>query len=309
MKAKLWIGMGMTAAALMITAGIWWQRTDKPAWSAGNTPKTNQMRLSESELSSVEDVKWLAANDVSGQAGLLALVNRTYAWQGGEDRLVSIYENKNDSYYVRDKTVRVDERMMQPLNQMLDDFYKETGNHTINVVAGYRTADDQRSIYENSVRENGEAHTARYVAQPGQSEHHTGLAVDFSLFFNEYVSGDFTGEGDTKWILENAGRYGFVQRYPAGREEVTGIAEEPWHFRYVGPVHAAIMQQRDYCMEEYIPYLKTFQYGKKHLQVSSNGTAVEIYYTEGEQIPVPQDADYMLSADNTGGYIVTVTCS
>ena len=309
MKTRLWLGTCAAAAALMITAGIWWQGTDKPAQSAGNTPKTNGMQLSESVSSSTEDVKWLSADDLSGQTGLLSLVNSTYAWEESGGGLVSIYENKNDSYYVRDKTVQVDERIMEPLNRMLSDFYKQTGNHTINVVAGYRTVDDQRSIYENSVRENGADHTARYVAQPGQSEHHTGLAVDFSLFFNEYVSGDFTGEGETKWILENASRYGFVQRYPAGREEVTGIAEEPWHFRYVGPIHAAIMQQKDVCLEEYVTYLKTFRYGEKHLNVSSNGTNVEIYYVEGDKIPVPQDAGYMLSEDNTGGYIVTVTRS
>lgn len=306
MKLKLWIGTGMAAAALLVTAGVLWKTMDMPAQSAGNTPKTTGLKLNESGSSATEDVSWLAADDLDGQTGLLSLVNKTYAWDESASRLVSVYENKNDSYYVRDKTVRVDERVMTPLNRLLKDFYEKTGNHTINVVAGYRTADDQRSIYARSVSENGAEHTARYVAQPGRSEHHTGLAVDFSLFFNAYVSGDFTGEGDTRWIMENAYRYGFVQRYPKGREMVTGVAEEPWHFRYVGPVHAAIMQEKKYCLEEYIAYLKTFPYEKKHLQVNSDGQEVEIYYAEGDRIPVPKNADYSVSKDNTGGCVITI---
>ena len=107
------------------------------------------------------------------------------------------------------------ERIMEPLNRLLGDFEAESGLHTVNIVAGWRSQEYQEKLYDKAVREQGAEHAERYVALPGESEHHTGLAVDFALYFEDTgLSGDFDGEGAYAWIRENAWRYGFVQRYP-----------------------------------------------------------------------------------------------
>ena len=78
----------------------------------------------------------------------------------------------------------------------------------------------------------------RTIALPGHSEHQTGLALDFND-----VSGDFALTEAYRWLQEHGAEYGFIQRYPAGKESVTGIAEESWHYRYVGRPHAQAMKR------------------------------------------------------------------
>lgn len=85
----------------------------------------------------------------------------------------------------------------------------------------------------------------------GHSEHQTGLALDFND-----VSGDFALTEAYRWLQEHGAEYGFIQRYPAGKESVTGIAEESWHYRYVGRSHAQAMKRLGLCLEEYVLYVK-----------------------------------------------------
>jgi len=84
------------------------------------------------------------------------------------------------------------------------------------------------------------------VAVPGTSEHETGLSVDL----NE-VSDDFKYTEAYRWLSENAEDYGFVQRYPEDKQEITGIITEPWHYRYVGQAAAKAMNAKSLCLEEY----------------------------------------------------------
>ena len=110
-------------------------------------------------------------------------------------------------------------------------------------VSGYRTMEEQKQIFSDSLRENGEEFTYQYVAVPGCSEHQTGLAIDLGEKREEidFIRPDFPYTGICQTFRELAPQYGFVERYPKGKEEVTGIAWEPWHFRYVGAPHAALM--------------------------------------------------------------------
>ncbi|WP_445293335.1 D-alanyl-D-alanine carboxypeptidase family protein [Cohnella sp. 56] len=99
---------------------------------------------------------------------------------------------------------------------------------------GYRTAAEQTEIYESSLRDNSPQYTAAYVAWPGCSEHQTGLAVDVGLSRwsgdkPDFIAPDFPDGGVCLAFKRLASRYGFVQRYRAGMEDITGIACEPWH--------------------------------------------------------------------------------
>ena len=239
--------------------------------------------------------------------GDLLLVNNQIACQFVEnDELVSLYDVKTASYSVRDVYVQIQQRMADPLNALLDDFSVQTGLHTVNVISGFRTREFQQELLDERSREEGAVEAAKWVAQPGGSEHHTGLAVDLGLIYDSGATATFDGEGAYGWIEENASRYGFILRYRAEKQAMTGICEEPWHFRYVGVPHAYVMEQNGQCMEEYIDYLRQFHAETQHLEVQYEGRSYEIYYAEGTEVPVPEDEPYTLSGNNVDGFIVTV---
>lgn len=183
----------------------------------------------------------------------LILVNAKNKISAKPAGLVSVYENKTKSYFVRDTQVSVHESAMESLNRMMDDFYKETSLKTVIVTSGYRSIARQEEIYNEKALKFGSAYAKKYVQKPGSSEHHTGLAVDLGLFFEESgASADFDGTGEYAWFYENCHKYGFILRYPQDKEDITGIAYEPWHFRYVGKKHAKYMMKNGLCLEEYI---------------------------------------------------------
>ena len=190
--------------------------------------------LSERDAFSAEDDAAPPDTAPVGNAqGDLILVNAdtSYDPETAED-LVSVYEEKNSSYYVKDTALSVCRRVMTPLNDWMADFEAATGCSNINIVAGYRTQDDQQQLYDAAVQNHGSDYAASYLAQPGCSEHHTGLAVDFALYLEDSgATADFTGTGDYVWLVEHAWEYGFIRRYPENKRDVTGIAYEAWHFR------------------------------------------------------------------------------
>ena len=99
----------------------------------------------------------------------------------------------------------------------------------IYISSGYRSYAKQESIYNNYVARDGQAKADTYSARPGHSEHQTGLAFDLNSIDDSFA---YTNEG--KWINENCYRYGFIIRYPKGKDNITGYMYESWHLRYVG---------------------------------------------------------------------------
>lgn len=124
---------------------------------------------------------------------------------------------------------------------------------SIYVASGFRSYDTQRSIYNRYVSNDGKAAADTYSARPGHSEHQTGLAIDL----NDISSG-FAETDEGKWVAENCYRYGFIIRYPKGKEGKTGYMYEPWHIRYVGVAAATEIYNSGLCLEEY--YGITSQY-------------------------------------------------
>ena len=124
------------------------------------------------------------------------------------------------------------------------------------ISAGYRSVSYQQKLLDNKIyeyRKQGmsaaRARTAalKTVAEPGKSEHHTGLAFDVTV-----PGKSFKGTKQAKWLAEHCWEYGFVVRYTEEKESITGITAEPWHIRYVGKTHAEQMQEHNWCLEEYI---------------------------------------------------------
>ncbi|MBO1005103.1 D-alanyl-D-alanine carboxypeptidase family protein [Pseudogracilibacillus auburnensis] len=136
------------------------------------------------------------------------------------------------------------------VNKMIADAKKT--KISFKVISGYRTYNYQKDLYNRNVKKYGEARASRSSAKPGHSEHQTGLTFDLggpnqSHWLEE--SFDQTAEG--KYLAANAHRFGFIMRYPKGKEAVTGYMYEPWHFRYVGVERATKIYNSGKTMEEY----------------------------------------------------------
>ncbi len=141
------------------------------------------------------------------------------------------------------------------LVKLIDDINKENMNLWIN--STFRTKDYQDGLFTKSVKNNGMEHALIYSAKARHSEHETGLAVDMSS-----VKGMLDGFEKYKeytWLQENAHKYGFIERYPKGKEWITGYAYEPWHYRYVGVEVATKIKEEGLTFEEYcVKYLGYF---------------------------------------------------
>ena len=162
-----------------------------------------------------------------------------------EDFTVSLKELRNGHH--------VDERIYPELQQMFDDARAEGIYPFIN--ESFRTAERQQEILdkyiasyeaEGAPHEEAERRAKEIVALPGTSEHQLGLALDIIAEF------DADSSATWQWLLTNSWRYGFILRYPADKEEITGISYEPWHFRYVGVEAAREITEQGICLEEYL---------------------------------------------------------
>lgn len=149
---------------------------------------------------------------------------------------------------------KVDSRIYPALQQMFDDA-RAAGLHLF-VGAGYRTAEYQQQLldekteaYENEGHSPSEARklAEAWVALPGTSEHQIGIAVDINAD-KDYNSSDEV----YNWLAENAFRYGFIKRYPSDKTSITGVINEPWHYRYVGKEAAGEIHAQGICLEEYL---------------------------------------------------------
>lgn len=119
-------------------------------------------------------------------------------------------------------------------------------------VSGYRSYERQVDVFAAKANQVGEQAAATVVAVPGFSEHQTGLAMDISSrSINLELIEKFEETKEGKWLAENAHKFGFILRYPKGKEEITGYQYEPWHFRYVGIEVATTMFEKDLTLEEY----------------------------------------------------------
>lgn len=152
----------------------------------------------------------------------------------------------------------IDSRVLEPLQQMLDAARKE-GLRPI-VCSGYRTLKKQKILFNNKVQsflEQGKTEkesarlAKRVISVPGSGEHCMGLAVDiYSYDYRELEEG-FADTAEGKWLREHCAEYGFILRYDKGKEEITGIDYEPWHFRYVGVKTAGYLTEKGICLEEF----------------------------------------------------------
>ena len=154
--------------------------------------------------------------------------------------------------------IAVEEDFSVPLEKEAAEKYLQLQQHLsslgihVEALSGYRFQETQERIWNESVAAHGETYARRYVAKPGYSEHETGLALDFTLYDawdDEVADDDVEAYGK---VFPHLHRFGFILRYPAGKENVTGYPFEPWHIRYVGAEAAREIYENGWALEEYV---------------------------------------------------------
>lgn len=132
--------------------------------------------------------------------------------------------------------------------------YMKQKGYNIDISSGYRSYEYQEKLIEKFIQKKGLEETLKIAAMPGTSEHQTGLCLDYEKFY--YENGKIMSslnESDIEFkIVKNiAHKYGFILRYPKGKEDITGYKYEPWHLRYVGKKIAKEIYESDITLEEY----------------------------------------------------------
>ena len=121
------------------------------------------------------------------------------------------------------------------------------------LTTGYRSYSTQKKLYDYYVNKFGESKANKQSAKPGWSEHQTGLAADTSSpEVNYQLTQDYADTAAGKWLAKHAHTYGFIIRYPKGKQDITGYEYEPWHIRYVGTKAADVIYKNDLTLEEYL---------------------------------------------------------
>lgn len=168
-------------------------------------------------------------------------------------------------------------------------------------VSGFRTLEEQVQIFHDSIKENGEEFTRKYVALPNASEHQTGLAIDLGLNEGEidFIRPSFPHSGICDKFRKTALKYGFIERYKEGKEKITKISAEEWHFRYVSYPHSEIIELKNICLEEYISLIK-----KEGLIKYKDYEISYIPYC-GKDITLKLNNCDTVSGNNMDGFILT----
>ncbi len=157
------------------------------------------------------------------------------------DDLVDLEEQQPRSFLLPRRKEYLTRAAFEAANRMFAAAH-EDGFDDFEVRSAYRNAERQAALYERNGKEG-------YLARPGESEHQTGLAMDVGNWHGPFLCEENAAHRD--WVAEHCWEYGFIVRYPEGREDVTGIPAEPWHLRYVGREIALEMHERGLVLEEW----------------------------------------------------------
>jgi len=239
--------------------------------------------------------------------GSLLLVNHDHSFTIPNNLgLVNIVDTQTTTFRVQHSNSRLSGSIMEPLDEMMAEFFAATGNRSVTIRSAYRNYDTQRSILNRYISQMGRREALRWAALPGYSEHHTGLAFDFGIQQTGGAVTAFTGGGNTAWFRRNSYRFGFILRYPPNKTGITQTNHEPWHFRYVGLPHSIIMYQNNWVLEEYHEQIRTYTL-EEPFEFEHEGTVFNIFFIEGLDVRIPLDSEFEISGNNIDGFIVTAT--
>lgn len=205
-----------------------------------------------------EDARRVTVTPTPDPAQMPLLVNKTHPVDESyrpNDLVVLSNVLPSSLVTVKDSGMEGDRTAVSALKTMLEAA-RDEGIGDWQISAGYRSYAYQQKLFDRQVQEyrdrgfsqaNAVSATRNTVADPGTSEHHTGLAFDVTV-----PGTTFKGTEQQKWLHQNCWDYGFIIRYQENKEKITGFIAECWHIRYVGLPHSTVMRDHDWCLEEYL---------------------------------------------------------
>ena len=226
------------------------------------------------------------------------------------------YEGHGSYYVLPDSNTKIRSTIISAMKQLIFDMVDANSN-----TLGTSSEFDRlyiTSAYRDTATQEGynSSNPNRYPELAGYTEHHTGLAFDLKVMSKEATIS--LRDNEYEWLEAHCAEYGFIIRYDASKSALTGIADEPYHLRYVGVPHATYMTERDLCLEEYMELLRnSHRYDQTPLEIKAGEQEYLVYYVAADtaegatftSIPVPpaSEGTYSISGDNMNGFIVTVT--
>ncbi|WP_338551561.1 M15 family metallopeptidase [Paenibacillus sp. KS-LC4] len=228
------------------------QETGSPIASQSPASNTNTDAAGAAADSAVQETSGTIDDllVVANPAAAVVLVNKQYSLPEGYEPQDLVYPNVAFTF-----TEKIDKRMLRKeAADALEQLFAGAAGDGIKLagVSGYRSYDRQQTLFNNYVKKDGEAAARMYSAVPGTSEHQTGLAIDVTGADGKCAAEDcFAGTPEADWLAEHASEYGYIIRYPDGKDSITGYKYEPWHIRYVGKELAKELNERDITLDEY----------------------------------------------------------
>lgn len=244
--------------------------------------------------------------------GILVMIDadREYVFPD-KSNVTEIYGKKNDCYGLINSTVTLNIEAIEALNRMMEDFYNATvgkgpegrGISDVIVSGAYRSFEDQKALFDQ--------YGASSTFAPGHTDYHSGYSFYLKAYNKEAGTRELDKAGEAyAWIAENAWKYGFICRYPTAKKAVIGgLMDGTGHYRYVGKAHAAAMYQNNWCLEEYLEYVKDYTYQSPLKVTDGSGTKYEIFYAACDlnstvRIPVNDKVPYTISGNNYDGFVI-----
>ncbi|MCM3770766.1 M15 family metallopeptidase [Priestia aryabhattai] len=246
---KYFLFIGFLAFTLMITGCGTVNSSSKPARESNENGQAQKLAIS-SASSSLKKPNLEETVVIANPESVTALVNKKH-------QLPESYQ-PSDLVYADVPFIfseKIEKRMLRkPAAQALEELFQDAGKAGISLlgVSGYRSHERQKKLFVFYAKRDGEEKASTYSAYPGTSEHETGLAIDVTGGNGICAAADcFADTPEARWLSKNAYQYGFIIRYPAGEEQVTGYKYEPWHLRYVGKKAAASIFNQYVTLENY----------------------------------------------------------
>lgn len=222
--------------------------------------------------------------------GSLILVDQAHPYAGSQN-LTDFAANTNENVKPRETTLAIQTEILNPIGELFSAYATAQGWCNLQIDS---TTDTSMSLYTNQL--------------PDRS---CGYGFDIGLITSTGEVVPYIAKRN-EWMVENAWQYGFILRYPEDKTETTGVPYAPHHFRYVGKVHAALMHEKNYCLEEYLNFLQSYTFESGGLSYTDGKNNYIIYYVPMDAsgtttVEFPKDTVYTVSGDNKGGYIFTVS--
>lgn len=253
--------MGFAAIMLLLIVGsfafLWEAEVAMAEVPEAVEVEPEVQREPETQTEETTEIDWLALIEAEMESETETADRETCLLVNGdnpvpEDYVVDLVETGRQNS-------RGDSRAVAALNLMLKAGEREGLSFV--VCSGYRTREEQQVLFLNQIKkkldegmgyQDALAAASRISALPGTSEHETGLAFDIVALSYQNLDEGYAETPEAKWLVRNAADYGFILRYPKGKEEITGIIWEPWHYRYVGVSTARDVTGAGITLEEYL---------------------------------------------------------